>query len=146
MEIDKKSLLRCQIEQAKAMDLEELREKFLELYGFGIDNYNIPYMRRRVLYKLQEIQLGGLGLDDEALLDGYADNAPVANLNRTGAKRRGAVAGAVFVREWHGRRHEVACRGKDRFEYKGAIYASLSAVAKAITGTKWNGRTFFGVK
>ena len=44
------------------------------------------------------------------------------------------------------RRYEAVVRDDGRYEYDGEIYSSLSAVAKAITGTHWNGRLFFGVK
>jgi hypothetical protein len=53
--------------------------------------------------------------------------------------------GAVLTREWHGRLERVTVVD-DRFAWKGATYASASAVAFAITGTKWNGHRFFGVR
>jgi len=53
--------------------------------------------------------------------------------------------GSSLVREWGGKRHEVAVVA-DGFVYEGQHYASMSKVATRITGTKWNGRVFFGVK
>ena len=54
-------------------------------------------------------------------------------------------SGALLIREWRGRLERVAVVD-DGFAWNGAIYASLSAVAFAITGTKWNGHRFFGVR
>ena len=42
--------------------------------------------------------------------------------------------------------HEVSAVGDGTYEYNGAVYKSLSAVARLITGTRWNGKLFFGVK
>jgi hypothetical protein len=53
--------------------------------------------------------------------------------------------GSSLVREWKGVRHEVAVT-EDGFAYLGKPYRSLSKVAQAITGTKWNGLVFFGLK
>jgi hypothetical protein len=54
------------------------------------------------------------------------------------------MVGTVLVREWHDQRIEVRVLD-DGFEWNGARYTSLSAVAKAITGAAWNGRLFFGL-
>src|SRR6185369_3226929 len=55
------------------------------------------------------------------------------------------VAGTRLIREWQGTEHCVTVRDND-FEYQGRPYKSLSAVARAITGTRWNGLVFFGLK
>ena len=52
--------------------------------------------------------------------------------------------GARLVREWHGRTHTVTVT-EDGFEYAGTVYASLSTIAKKITGAHWSGPRFFGV-
>jgi Protein of unknown function (DUF2924) len=55
------------------------------------------------------------------------------------------VAGTKLIREWEGVEHCVTVRVDD-FEYLGRPYKSLSSVASEITGTKWNGWVFFGLK
>jgi hypothetical protein len=55
------------------------------------------------------------------------------------------VAGTRLIREWQGVEHCVTVRNDD-FEYLGRPYKSLSSVAREITGTKWNGLVFFGLK
>ena len=56
-----------------------------------------------------------------------------------------SVTGTVLVRDWQGTEHRVTVREAD-FEFEGRPYKSLSAIARAITGTRWNGWTFFGLK
>jgi hypothetical protein len=50
-----------------------------------------------------------------------------------------------MIREWKGVEHCVTVRQED-FEYQGRPYKSLSAIARQITGTRWNGLVFFGLK
>ena len=45
-----------------------------------------------------------------------------------------------------GKKYEVTALGNGKFEYDGTVYQSLSAIAREITGTRWNGKLFFGVK
>lgn len=53
--------------------------------------------------------------------------------------------GTKFIRQWQGKGHEVESTGS-AFLYNGESYKSLSAIARKITGTQWNGKVFFGVK
>ena len=57
----------------------------------------------------------------------------------------GPVVGTRLIREWRGVEHRVTVLAVG-FEWEGCRYKSLSAVARAITGTRWNGLTFFGMK
>ncbi len=59
--------------------------------------------------------------------------------------RQDILPGTRFVRIWKDRRYEVLAH-PNGFEYEGRIFRSLSAVAREITGTRWNGRLFFGLK
>ena len=54
-------------------------------------------------------------------------------------------SGTKFIRQWQGKTHEVEAAGP-AFIYNGETYKSLSAIARKITGTQWNGKLFFGVK
>jgi hypothetical protein len=54
--------------------------------------------------------------------------------------------GTVLVREWGQQDHQVTVTAEGRFEYAGKTYRSLSAVARQITGTQWNGPLFFGLR
>ena len=62
-------------------------------------------------------------------------------------KPEGVLApGTRLVREWHGERHEVLVLDGGGFEYRGRPYRSLSRIAQEITGVKWNGKLYFGLK
>jgi hypothetical protein len=99
---------------------------------------------RAAAYRLQAEAQGGLPTDLKRDLGALAvrfnedrsfNPGPAINLK----------PGSSLVREWGGKRHEVAVT-PDGFVYDGALYGSLSKVAGVITGTKWNGPVFFGVK
>jgi hypothetical protein len=58
---------------------------------------------------------------------------------------RTPVVGTRLVREWNGIEHTVTVK-RDGFEFDGRLYKSLSAIARGITGTQWNGWRFFGIR
>ena len=102
----------------------------------------------------QEIAYGGLSnetrLKMRAVLDdhGFDENGCRTEKKRERGARQATdapIAGTKFVRTWNGQRYEVTAISGG-FEYDGRRYRSLTAVAKAITGTHWNGRLFFGLK
>jgi len=65
---------------------------------------------------------------------------------RTAGRKGLPLSGTRLVREWRGETHEVVIREDGVVEYRDGLYKSLSAVARKITGTNWNGRLFFGIK
>lgn len=81
----------------------------------------------------------------ERLMIKLEKNQNLSNKNITKSIHTKIVNNTKFIREYGGRNHEVIATDKG-FEYKGRIYKSLSAIANEITGTRWNGRRFFGVK
>jgi len=66
-------------------------------------------------------------------------------LRRIRADDRRPITGTQLLREHDGVEHAVTVLA-DGFEYEGRPYQSLSAIARAITGTRWNGWTFFGLR
>ena len=139
------SILKHQIEFVYSKNMEELREQFQELHGFDCGDTNVFGLRKRIIYRLQEIYYGGVEPVDMAILEGIADKDPLANLRTITVKKRAKVRGTKLYRIWKGKQYEVMV-GKDGcFVFDGETYKSLSAVARKITGTKWNGKKFFGV-
>lgn len=145
MKIDKETLIRRQIEGLDKLDIGGLRGRFEELYGFTPSTTNSDTLKRRIAYRLQEIQLGALSPEAEDYLETLIMLDPLAKLQACRARKYTCTKGTRFIREWNGAKHEVIVQGSNRFEYNGTIYKSLTAVAKAITGTHWNGKRFFGV-
>ena len=87
--------------------------------------------------RLQERAFGGLDRDSLRFLDRLA--------RRERPPRRQLKPGTVLVREYHGQRHTVTVV-RDGFAWQGTTYPSLSAIARAITGTAWSGPRFFALR
>jgi len=89
-----------------------------------------------IAYRLQERAFGGLDRESLRFLHGLAPHG--------GSPRRRLKPGTVLVRDYQGQRHTVTvvCDG---FDWQGATYPSLSAIARAITGTAWSGPRFFAL-
>src|SRR5690606_32183143 len=95
---------------------------------------------------VQELAYGGPSRETVRLLDALADELQ----GKPGRKAmlresRMPVAGTRLVREWNGVEHTVTVL-RDGFEFEGRKYKSLSAIARAIAGTRWNGWRFFGLR
>ena len=133
--------LKAEIEALDSLDARALRRRYATVVADMPNCALSSVLRATVAYRLQERHYG-LSLSKEATewLDEAADD------KRMFPDGRKVGSGARFVRFWKGERYETTVRDDGRYEYNGEIYSSLSAVAKAITGTHWNGRLFFGVK
>ena len=104
------------------------------------------YLERRIAYRLQELAYGGLKPETVKKLEQVA--AQFETKGRAGKPARvdrKPIAGTVLIREWRGVEHCVTVRGEG-YEYGGRPFQSLSAIARSITGTRWNGWSFFGLK
>jgi DUF2924 family protein len=91
---------------------------------------------RMIVYRLQEKAFGGLDRESLRFLDSLARHA--------GSPRRQLKPGTVLVRDYQGERHTVTV-APNGFDWQGTTYASLSAIARAITGTAWSGPRFFAL-
>ena len=91
------------------------------------------FVRANVLYHQQAQAQGGL------------KGSTVRQLIELAEGKTSVKAGTKFIRSWRGGTYEVTITADGSFIYKNQTYRSLSAIAHAITGTKWNGRAFFGV-
>jgi len=138
--------LEQELERIKTLELPDLKSRFLEISGVPLPKFmRAALARRAVAHVLRESVDGGLDRETQKRLDQLVSQmvpnscAPPPNPNR---KLR---AGTRLVREWQGKVHEVAVT-KEGFVWSGRSYSSLSSIASAITGTKWNGWVFFGVK
>jgi hypothetical protein len=136
----------AQLAALPGKSIAELRDLWRELYQSEPPLYNRAFLVKRLAYRIQELVYGGLSARTVARLDALADEEE-ARLQ--GKPRRRItdrpVAGTCLVREWQGVEHHVMVL-VDGFEYQGRTYRSLSAVARAITGTQWNGPLFFGLR
>ena len=138
-------MLRQQADAVNHKNMKELYEQFQELYGFSCGDTSPRNLRKRIIYRLQEIYFGGVEPNDMDILDDIADKDPLANL-KVVATKRAKVCGTKLFRIWKGKKYEVTVGAHGKYILNGEEFKSLSAVARRITGTKWNGKTFFGVK
>jgi hypothetical protein len=124
----------------------DLKKQWRELFGKEPPPFNRPYLVSRLSYRVQELAYGGLKpetVDRLVALGEQLDGGNVV-LRRIRADSR-PLAGTRLIREWQGVQHVVTVRVSD-FEFEGRPYQSLSAIARHITGTRWNGWTFFGLR
>ena len=139
------TILKHQIDYVMHKNMQELREQFQELYGFNWKGTSIFRLWKRIIYRLQELYYGGVSAADMAILTNIADKDRLSNLKGV-AKRAMTIAGTKLCRIWRGEEYTVIVGSNGKFSFKGHVYKSLSAIAYAITGTKRNGKQFFGVK
>ena len=130
----------------RTLPTAELKRQWRELFGTEPPPFNRPYLVSRLAYRIQELAFGGLKPETRARLQALGEQLDGGNvvLRRARADSR-PLAGTRLVREHRGVEHTVTVL-PDGFEFEGRPYRSLSAIARAITGTRWNGLTFFGLK
>jgi hypothetical protein len=124
----------------------DLKQQWRELFGTEPPPYNRRYLESRLAYRIQELAYGGLKPETVARLEALADELYGGNpVMRRIRHQDCPTAGTRLLREYRGVDHTVTVT-RDGFDYLGRPYRSLSAIARAITGTRWNGWTFFGLK
>lgn len=139
MRSDHQPTLEAEVARIRALGLTELRTLWRSTFRSSPPPaFTKDLVARFMCWHIQEQALGGLDQDTSRLLDG---------LVRGGKPRvsRRLKPGTVLVREYQGERHIVTVVG-DGYLWREATYASLSTIARAITGTAWSGPRFFGVR
>jgi hypothetical protein len=165
MESHVETTMRREIDELSRMTTRQLQEKYLAVFGEGSRSNHKQYLFRRIAWRIQALAEGGLSqrARQRALeIANDADlrlRAPRAKSGsdyllepRLSVSRRvgGAMdlrlppPGTYLEREFQGRRLLVKVF-ENGFEFDGKIHRSLSAVAHAATGTKWNGFLFFNL-
>ena len=136
--------LPLEITRLSALDLPALRQRWAALFGAEPSpNFGRALLIRAIAHRLQEQASPGLKPATQRLLDRIADN-PSKDAPRSIPQPR-ATAGTVLIRQWRGVSHRVTVLDTN-VVYQGQRYKSLSEVARAITGTRWSGPLFFGLK
>ena len=128
----------------KTTPTPDLKRQWRDLFETEPPPYNRRFLESRLGYRIQELVFGGLKPETvkrlEELGDQLASGKPLAR-----SSEHRPISGTQLIREWQGIEHYVTVRDQD-YEYQGRPYQSLSAVVLAITGTRWNGWVFFGLK
>jgi len=136
----------ARIAALKATPVDELRRQWQQLFDTPPPRYNRRFLESRLAYRLQELTYGGLKPETVRRLEQLSeqlDGGDVAVRRRRAEER--PIAGTKLIREYQGVMQQVTVL-QDGYEWRGRPYKSLSAIARAITGTRWNGLVFFGLK
>lgn len=122
-----------ELSELLALDRPALLQHWQVVFGHPPPNKCRPDLLRQVLgWQLQAERFGGLSASDRRRLAGMVQAHPLA-------------PGARLIRVWQGETHQVTVM-ENGFQYAGQNWRSLSAIARAITGTAWSGPVFFGIK
>ena len=130
----------------KTMPMPDLKAQWRDLFDTDPPPFNRRYLENRIAYRIQELAYGGLKPETirrlEILGEQYDSDNVTTRRTRHDAR---PVVGTRLVREYQRIEHTVTVLA-DGYEWEGRPYRSLSAIARAITGTRWNGLVFFGLK
>ncbi len=124
----------------------ELKRQWRQLFETEPPPFNRRYLESRLAYRIQELAYGGLKAETVKRLQALGEQLDGGNIitRRIRADLK-PIAGTRLIREYQGIEQVVTVL-QDGFEWQGRPYQSLSAIARAITGTRWNGWVFFGLK
>lgn len=150
--------LRDELQRLNALALGDLQREFERVTGEPARSNNRVFLVKRLAWRLQAQAEGGLServrakalamaRDQDLRVRPRADvHAAFADLPAATPKGRDSVlaVGTTLTRMYRGRRLVVNVTA-DGFEFEGERYTSLTAIAKVVTGSDWNGRLFFGV-
>jgi len=135
----------AQLAALKGAPAAALKTKWRALFDTEPPPYNRRFLESRLAYRIQELAYGGLRKETVERLRVLAKQYDKPGSRLKSRPDRLPIAGTRLVREWQGVQHCVTIRGDD-FEFQGRPYKSLSAIAREITGVRWNGWVFFGLK
>jgi hypothetical protein len=123
-----------EVRALEALDLEGVRAAWRARYGAPPKLRSVELLKRLLAWRIQAAAFGGL------------DTQTRRKLRSAGStQERGLAPGMKVAREWKGVRYEATVLA-DGFSYQGHVYESLSAIARKITGSRWNGPRFFGLR
>ncbi len=138
-------ILEAELAEIGELDLQELRQAWDERLGESPPPCrSLDVLRRLLACKIQEHTVGGLTPEARSRLQKLAQ-AFERNPHHALTTTLDLKPGTILTREWQGTTHRVRVL-EDGFEHEGRWFRSLSEVARKITGTRWSGPLFFGLR
>jgi hypothetical protein len=128
--------LDLEVEALEGLDLQALRVAWAARFGAPPKLRSPEILRLMLAWRIQAQALGGLPPEARRALRRPIGETP----------RPLAISETRLIREWGGARHEVTVVGPRSFLYGGQTFSSLSVIARTITGVRWNGPRFFGLR
>jgi hypothetical protein len=137
--------LDIEIARLRGLDAEALRKRWQVVFGRRAPAHLARHLLFRIIaHRIQADVLGDLDSETRRLLD--QSKSPEKAGQRAVARRASRLRpGTILGREWNGRMERVTVVS-DGFSWNGKTYPSLSKIASTITGTRWNGPKFFGLR
>jgi hypothetical protein len=145
LEVANDPAVEAELDRLPTAPIADLRKRYRELFrteppkAFGPD-----LLRRSIAHRIQEAAYGGLLASTQRLLNQLVKAAMAKPNGRLELPRR-IKPGSELVRTWNKRTYRVMVMA-DGFAYDGKKFTSLSEIATEITGTRWNGPRFFGLR
>ena len=132
--------IEAEVDRVRSLGIDALRQRWRSTFG-ATPPPGLPkdIMSRMIAYRIQEEAFGGLDRKTVKLLERLANGEKPREFDRR------LKPGTVLIREYNGERHTVTVV-PDGFLWQDKTWSSLSTIAKAITGTNWNGPRFFGLR
>ena len=132
--MNQSAMIEREVEALVRLDLEGLREEWRRRWGPPPKLRSVQFLQLMIAWRIQVEAFGGVDYKTRTALLGGSNVAAIK-----------LEPGARLAREWKGERHEVAVT-PEGFIYGGETYRSLSEIARLITGSRWNGLRFFGLR
>ncbi len=126
-----------------SLSATELGDKYYELFGERPCLTKLSYVRKEIIFRIQERFYGASISTRKDAMDRKIEQVKQQQEENSTDTR--FMPGTHLVRIYNDVTHDVTIRDAKTYEYNGCLYRSLSAIAKKITGTNWNGKRFFGI-
>ncbi len=140
-------LIPARLAALKTIPTLALKAQWRDLFETEPPPFNRRYLESRLAYRIQELTYGGLKQETIRRLEQLGEELDGGDKKKRSIRfdRDRPITGTRLLREWQGVEQIVSVT-QGGFEWQGRPYRSLSAIARAITGTRWNGWVFFGLK
>ena len=136
--------LAAEVADLSQLNIDELRDRWKAMYGKAPSRkIGRSFLTRAISYRLQERAYGGLKPSTSRLLAKAVEESATGSSNKP--LNRMAQSGTILIREWQGTAHRVTMLD-DGVSFNGKRCRSLSVVAREITGSRWSGPRFFGLR
>lgn len=136
----------AQIAGLSDLPMAEIKRIWDRLFRAEVPTHNRQFLERRIAYKLQEVEFRK---DDKNLIERNQRRiTALVEKGKLSKRDRDVrpVAGTVLSREYQGVIYHVSVTADSQYQFDGRLYPSLSVIAREITGTRWSGPLFFGLK
>jgi hypothetical protein len=136
----------AQIAHLPHLDMPGIRALWQQLFGADAPSHNRQFLERRLACRLQENAFHTVAPEllerNRRRLDALVETGKNQRRDRDSRP----VAGTVLTREYQGVAYRVIATSDGQYDFQGRLYPSLSMIAREITGTRWSGPLFFGLK